>query len=668
MKKRILSLFLVMIMIVGLAPVIPASATTPVLSTITFENNNVNNFAGRGGVEKLTVSTAQARNGTRSLLVANRSQSWHGAALRVEKYIEANTTYQVSAWVRLRTPASAEIKLSTQTGTGNNAQYHTINSKTVKDNGWTQLSGTFIYNSSHDLKHITIYFESQNATAEFFIDDVSFIKDPASAKRLENINNSARLPALKDIYKDHFMIGGLASDWDLEGGIALPIAYRHFNIFTLPNELKPSSVTSARNVYNFSAADKWITPLRAEGMNIVGHTLLWHEQHADWLTNNVTTGRPLTRTQARTNMQNHINKVAGQYKGQIYSWDVLNEAMNDFWGRDYNGNWRDNIRKDTGTQHLHGYGYSSPWYMAYANGATARQCGSDYIYDAFVFARLADPNAILYYNDYGIDTCPKKAAAVADMIKDLNNQWRNDSRNTRKSRLLIEGIGLQGHFNINDDIKIIENNVKLFADTGLKISITELDVNIFGWGKNADGKLKPTVAQFRKQAELLANLFVMFKKYSNNIERVTFWGLTDKNNEFWLPYQYPHLFNVDFTPKLAYFAVADPEGYLKGNYNTAAKRNTWVRNNSPILKRNVDARVATDKGVAHRAFIQETVPANNQRVFTVGAQHAGKAVRLYRYDINSLKFVSISNATVGADGRVTFTNIRRTGDYLYVVR
>jgi GH35 family endo-1,4-beta-xylanase len=185
---------------------------------------------------------------------------------------------------------------------------------------------------------------------------------------------------------------------------------------------------------------------------------------------------------------------------------------------------------------------------------------------AFRLAREADPKAKLYYNDF------TSYAAAAAMIKDINDRWLAEGN----KRLLIEGMGIQGHFGwwfTEADISGLEKDIKRFIDIGVDVSISELDYRIY-----VESGKRSTEEQYNEQALMYARLFMLFKKYSKNIERVTFWGLNDKtsliNND------YPLLFDADFNPKPAYFAVYDPEGYLAGKYDTAEQREAWIKKNS----------------------------------------------------------------------------------------
>jgi endo-1,4-beta-xylanase len=285
---------------------------------------------------------------------------------------------------------------------------------------------------------------------------------------------------------------------------------------------------------------------------------VWHSQSAAWLNKNAD-GTLLTRAEARANMEEYIHTVAGHFAGRVIAWDVVNEAFQSNPGDA--PDWRDALRVGGTT------GESAPWFGAYENGADfdAGEHGADYIYDAFVFARLADPNAILYYNDFNEEYAGKREV-IAKMAEDLNEKWKTDPRNTEPDRLLVEGLGLQAHYWTNFlNPKDVEDTIVRWAATGAEISITELDIPAGSYGsyKALDED------EARKQATLYAELFQIFKKHSDSIARVSIWGIDDPTS--WRGEGSPLLFGENTAVKPAFFAVMDPEGYLAGEYDDLSR-------------------------------------------------------------------------------------------------
>jgi GH35 family endo-1,4-beta-xylanase len=358
------------------------------------------------------------------------------------------------------------------------------------------------------------------------------------------------IDSLAKTYEDHFLLGNVIEPSQLKTRNT-NMYESYYNAVTLENAMKPISLSTAKGEYNFSNADSVVTWALENDIKVHGHTLVWHSQSPDWVYKN-TDGTPLTRSEAQQNLKDYIDKVAGHYAGKVISWDVVNEALDG--GSLPINDWKDVARK-------------SPWYTAYANGAdTANgESGADYIYDAFVYAREADPNATLYYNDYN-ETDAWKREAMAQMAEDLNAKWLTDSRNMDPGRKLIEGIGMQSHYNnVNPTISQVEASIQRFIQAGVKISVSELDV---GYGRyNAGNFTKLTHEQQVEQALYYARLFEIYKAYDAHIERVTVWGLADTLS--WRSENSPVLFDGMFAPKEAYKAVLDPGGYLSQQGQTS---------------------------------------------------------------------------------------------------
>ena len=353
------------------------------------------------------------------------------------------------------------------------------------------------------------------------------------------------LPSLKDTYEDYFLLGNIMEPNNIKYEDTVEMYKHHYNLVSAENSMKPVSLSPQKGKYNFAGADALVDWANDNGIGVHGHTLVWHSQSCDWV-NKDESGNPLTRKEARANMEEYISNVAGHFKGRVVSWDVVNEAFDG--GSIVPKDWRTVLRKKL-----------SYWYMAYENGADTSkgESGADYIYDAFVFARQADPNAILFYNDYS-ENSPWKREAMALMAEDLNSKWKTDPRNTEPECLQVEGHGLQAHYWTSTlRTSTIQDTIKRFIEAGVQVGITELDIPMGSYGSY---KTEPTQADYEKQAKLYAELFQIYRKYSENINRVTFWGKLDSQS--WRAQGHPLLFDRDFLAKPAYYAVADPESFL----------------------------------------------------------------------------------------------------------
>ncbi|MCL1999114.1 MAG: endo-1,4-beta-xylanase [Turicibacter sp.] len=347
---------------------------------------------------------------------------------------------------------------------------------------------------------------------------------------------------LRELFKDYFKIGNILSPKDLADSALMSEFTKHYNAFTAENNMKPMYIGVSEDEFDFKWADMLVEWAEKAGVTAIGHTLVWHGQSAPWL-NMGADGAPLPRAKAMANMEKFIKGYVSRYSGRIYSWDVVNEAFKD--DREYTGDWRDGLRKlETNPK------ATAPWYLAFENGADKAkgESGADYIFYAFYFARKYDSKAVLYYNDYN-EEVPVKRAQIADMVESVNELWKSHA--DYDGRLLIEGIGMQGHCNHNTNLADVKESVDRFARTGARISITELDVT---FGAHDNPAVPLTAEQAEQQAAMYVELFKIYLDYSKYIERVTFWGMNDERS--WRAWGSPTLFDGAFAEKVAYREIA----------------------------------------------------------------------------------------------------------------
>jgi len=523
---------------------------------ITFEDNTNAGFESRGGTEILTVTDEEnhTEGGKYSLKTENRTATWHGPSLRVEKYVDQGKEYRVSVYVKLISPQSANLQLSTQIGEGSGANYANIASKTVTDkDGWVKLEGTYRYNNVSS-GYITIYVESpDSAEASFYIDDINF--EPTGLK-VEGIQKD--LKPVKDVYKDDFLIGTAISLQDLDG-IRLDLLNMHFNSVTAENAMKPSELQRTKGNFTFDGADTLVDEAIKLGMKVHGHTLVWHQQTPVWMhTSTDTQGNTayLSREEALENMRNHIKTVMEHFGDRVISWDVVNEAMED--NPPNPSDWRASLRK-------------SEWYHA---------IGEDYVEQAFLAAREVldehpEWDIKLYYNDYNLDN-QKKSQAVYNMVKELNEKYQE----THPGKLLIDGVGMQGHYSVNTNPTNVELSLKRFASLGVEVSITELDIR-------AGNNFELTETEANAQGYLYDQLFKLFRENSENIARVTFWGMDDGSS--WRASENPLLFDRVLKAKPAYYAVADPDKFIDEHKPETTEANrSYAGYGTPVIDGKAD--------------------------------------------------------------------------------
>jgi endo-1,4-beta-xylanase len=344
-------------------------------------------------------------------------------------------------------------------------------------------------------------------------------------------DNSPSAPTLKDAFKNDFMIGVAINQKQFTGedtnGAAIIIA--QFNSISPENVLKWESIQPrpGNDGYDFEPGDRYVEFGEQNGMYVIGHTLVWHSQTPKWVFLADDGTNRCDRETLLKRMHDHIQTVVGRYKGRIKCWDVVNEALNE------NGT----LRK-------------SPW---------ERIIGDDYIEKAFQYAHEADPDAVLRYNDYSLENEPKRKGALA-LIKKLQAEG-----------IPVSAVGLQDHVNMDwPSIEQEDATISDFASLGVKVMITELDVDLLGKSQSAD------VAEMQRQlksniytnglpdsvqqalAERYADLFSVFLNHRKDIALVTFWGVSDGDS--WLNrgrMNYPLLFGRDHQPKPAFSKVVE---------------------------------------------------------------------------------------------------------------
>ncbi|ARD24385.1 endo-1,4-beta-xylanase [Shewanella japonica] len=307
---------------------------------------------------------------------------------------------------------------------------------------------------------------------------------------------------LKDHFAEQFKIGAALSEaqiLDKKPGV-LDLVAQQFNSLTAENVMKWEEIHPSPQQYNFSTPDKLVSFGQKHDMYMVGHTLLWHQQTPDWVFEDEK-GNLLERDSLLERLQLHINTVLGQYKGKVQAWDVVNEAFNE------DGTLRD-----------------SKWLAI---------IGPDYIEKAFEYAHQADADIALYYNDYNLFK-PAKRKAVVKLVKQLQSKG-----------IRIDGVGIQGHYALDyPDLNEVENSINAFADTGVTVMFTEVDVSVLPFPDEdnqgadisldmalqqqfnpyADGLPSDVEQQLAQRYKQIIDLFI---KHQQKIDRVTFWGVDD---------------------------------------------------------------------------------------------------------------------------------------------
>ncbi len=356
---------------------------------------------------------------------------------------------------------------------------------------------------------------------------------PAPAVADHPATTAAPGETLRHAVKGRFLIGAAVSPRRLDDPKLAALVAQQFDCLTAENEFKPRSLQPQPGQFRFAAADKIVDFAQSHGMKVVGHTLCWHGQTPPWMFQGPD-GKPLPREEALRNLKAHIDAVVGHFKGKVIGWDVVNEAISDA---------KDGYLRDTPAR---------------------RAIGDDYIVKAFEFAHAADPDAELYYNDYGNETAGKRAKTVR-LVREL-----------KAKGVRLDAVGIQAHLQLQDADAPdrLDQAIAAFAAEGVKVMLTELDVDVLpratrgadiavrerGGADPYRSGLPPDVAD--AQARFYGRIFRAVLKHPGVVTRVTFWGAHDGAS--WLNFypvafrtNHPLLWDRALQPKPAFAAVLD---------------------------------------------------------------------------------------------------------------
>ncbi len=279
---------------------------------------------------------------------------------------------------------------------------------------------------------------------------------------------------------------------------------REFNMLTPENAMKFDALHPERSRYDFDDADAIVNFAGANAMQVRGHTLVWHEQLSPWLV-----GVEYTRDELIKILREHIWTVVGRYRGRLGTWDVINEAIIG------DGSLRDTIWR--------------------------RKVGPDYIDLAFRWAHEGDPQARLFYNDYGAEVLNRKSDAIYSLVHGLQDRGAP-----------IHGVGLQTHLAMESppDLEAFIANMNRFAALGLAVHVSEMDVRV---------KEPITEDKLAAQARVYRDILEACLS-SRHCEAFALWGFTDRHS--WIPTAYPGtgaalIFDEYYHPKPAYNALMD---------------------------------------------------------------------------------------------------------------
>lgn len=286
-----------------------------------------------------------------------------------------------------------------------------------------------------------------------------------------------------------------------------------FNMLVAENEMKWDALEPSRNSFSYGSADNLVRFAQNHDMRLRGHCLAWHSQLPTWVSSDgKKNDKNWSREEALNILKNHIEKVVKHYKGKVAEWDVVNECLDD----------------DQSVVRSNPEGYTLR-----KNSVWTQAVGEDFIDSAFVWAHRADPDAVLYLNDYGVEFSNKAKTAA----------FYNLAMRLKKKGIPIDGVGLQCHFSIGDlDSVKLDNTIRRFAEAGLQCIITELDMGI---PSNTTKNKEAQARDYRVITDIVLN--------NDNCPDMVIWGLKDNNS--WRESSYPLLYTSGIGKKPAWYAV-----------------------------------------------------------------------------------------------------------------
>jgi endo-1,4-beta-xylanase len=484
-----------------------------------FETGTTEGWTSRTGIEAVEPSSADAHTGTFSLLTTNRTAAFRGPNFNVTNVMFNGSRYRVSVWAKLAPGAEpAQLRVSLQRNAGTITTFHTVIGNTnVTADAWVRLVATYdvaLANSS-----LFLYVESASSLASFSIDDVQVTYIPPPTIEPD-------LPSLHEELAGFFPVGAAVRNGAV-AGVHGELLRKHFNSLTSENDMKWDATEPTEGTFTFTNADAEVNFAKANNMRVWGHTLVWHNQVPAWVFLDAS-GNPMTPTPANRElliqrMRNHIQGVVTHFGTDVYSWDVVNEAID----------------------------------QSQADGFRRTQffniIGPEYIDIAFQAAREFAPTAKLYYNDFST-TDTTKLGFIAALVSGMKNRG-----------VPIDGVGHQMHNNVDfPSGAAVTNAINTIHALGVENAVTELDVSVYSGsfpGPVNDYTLIPP-ERFVRQGYRYLTFQEAFKQLAleGKLKSVTTWGKSDAQT--WLTsatrVDGPLLFDVSFKKKHAYWAFVDP--------------------------------------------------------------------------------------------------------------
>ena len=483
-------------------------------------------------------STTYAHSGNASLYVSGRTQLWNGSTRSVSDIMEAGGYYKVGTYVLYdgdQYSDTQKFSINLQYDYNGKENYYTIATETAKKGEWQYVGSEFT--APEGATNFYIYVQTGYTSAPKEQDLMNFYMDDAVGERLPDPTIQDDIASLKDAYSDYFKIGCACTGSEFAQGATKDLIKKHYNSLTLGNELKPDSVLDQALSQKYVAetgddtmpqislneADEMLKFAGENKIPVRGHVLVWHSQTPDWFfkENFDPNGAWVSKDKMTKRLENYIKTVMETLKKdypdvEFYAWDVVNEAASD----------AGTIRDAGSNNEVDG---QSAWVKVYGD--------QSYIPLAFEFAKKYAPAGCkLFYNDYNEYSPNKQAYIISDILKPL------------VEKNLIDGVGMQSHISMSyPTIDLYKSAMQQYADLGLEIQVTELDVS----------EKSNEYANQLALAQRYQDVFKMYKEMKDsgvNLSAVVLWGITDSTS--WIG-GYPLLFDKDYQAKPSYYAVID---------------------------------------------------------------------------------------------------------------
>jgi endo-1,4-beta-xylanase len=497
-----------------------------------FEDGTTQGWGTRFNLGTVANTTADAHTGSHSLIVTGRTANFQGPARDITGKMCNGQQYWVEAWVKMAPgQPSTSINMSVQlTDAAGNLSFPSVANSpvSVTSSAWVRIKAK-PYTFSGAYTNLQLYLQTNNGTgsakASFYLDDVKvqFMPPPV----IENI------PSIAQTYSGNFPVGFAALQKDILGPHG-QLAALHYNSVTPGNDLKWDTTEPTDGNFNFIPGNNILAFAQAHAMKMRGHNFVWHQQVPNWVfldQNGVDMStEPFSEANKQlllSRLKNHIDALINHYKGNIFVWDVVNEAIDE--------SQPDGFRR-------------SKWYMITVD-PSAPSGSPEYMDDAFIYARealdalgLSRKQVELCYNDFNTTIAAKRQFIFS---------W---VQGAIARSVPIDCVGNQFHNNINFPIddqgsasskQNVIDTLNLFASltstAGVPIvnEITEFDINIYRFGQcsqtfyfDNDDLLAGDTTDLINEGYRYRDYFQIFKNLKNEIDDVTIWGLGDDDS--WL--------------------------------------------------------------------------------------------------------------------------------------